>query len=82
MTVDEPVGNVGAGVSFVLRGGCLQIVGDEDGEPGTFLEFLRPFLDCIDLREGYDAAALEGIQPFSELPFSAGGHPNEVRKEA
>ena len=56
---DEPVGDVGAGISFVFRGRSLQIVGDQDGEPGALFELLCPFLIGIDIREGYDAAAVE-----------------------
>ena len=76
---DQAVGDVCSGGAFFGGGGDLEVVGDEDGEPGAFLEFGAPFGEGVHVRIGNYAAAVESIQPVSQLPLSSGGQPEELR---
>ena len=65
-----------------MRGGVLlQVVGHGDVQQGIVLCLLLPALAGAEVGEGDDLAAEEDFHAVVELAESAGGEPEEFRKD-
>ena len=77
----HPVRQVGAHLPLLRGGVLLQVVGHGDVQQGIVLCLLPPSVAGAEVGEGDDLAAEEDFHAVVELAESAGGEPEEFRKD-
>ena len=77
----HPVRQIGALLPLLRGGVLLQVVGHGDVQQGIALCLLPPSVAGAEVGEGDDLAAEEDFHAVVELAQSAGGEPEEFRKD-
>ena len=77
----HPVRQVGADLPLLRGGVLLKVVGHGDVQQGIVLCLLPPYVAGAEVGEGDDLATEEDFHAVVELAESAGGEPEEFRKD-
>ena len=77
----HPVRQIGAHLPLLRGGVLLQVVGHGDVQQGIVLCLLPPSVAGAEVGEGDDLATEEDFHAVVELAESAGGEPEEFRKD-
>ena len=81
ISIHHPVRQFGAYLPLLRGGVLLQVVGHGDVQQGIVLCLLPPSVAGAEFGEGDDLAAEEDFDAVVELAESAGGEPEEFRKD-